>query len=119
MAKPSTSDTAPPAPPAEPQRPKRTRKGTPRPPRQLLLAEATEDETTKQPVYALLDVPPLPSDKPITAGLIKAATQRAVYEDGKKGYGNRRLVVLQVLDAWEVRYEERVALMPPPSAETK
>jgi hypothetical protein len=105
MAKTDLSDTHTAAPPKKPRRKRASR--------HIVLAEVTEDVNTKQAVYAILEMPPLPTNKPISAAVIQTATQKAVYEDGKRDYGNKRLVAIHVLDTWEVSFEERTALLPP------
>ena len=85
----------------------------PRPLKQRVLAVVEEATDTGEQVYVPVDPPGLPTDRRITAADYKAAVERAVYEDGAKQYGNKRLVVLVVEAEFEVPFEERVALVKP------
>jgi hypothetical protein len=85
----------------------------PRAKRQLVLAEVSEDVNTKQLCFAVINTPPLPADAVPSPRLIEAACRKAVYEDGVRDYGNRNLVVLSVLQTFEIPFVERMALAPP------
>ena len=85
-----------------------------RPVRSLILVEVTEDMKTKQPCFAVLPIPPFADDgKSLTPVLINIACQNAVYNDGRKEYGNKQLAVVQVLSTFTVPFVERLALTPP------
>jgi hypothetical protein len=90
---------------------KRTRK--PRTKRQYMLVEVTEDEHTKQPVFAIISTPPLPAGKAVTPKLIEEACHKAVYEDGQKQYGNKALAVVVTMAVFDVPFVERMALTAP------
>lgn len=92
-------------------KPKRTRK--PRAKRTLALVEVTEDIQTKQPCFAVLNSPPL-GDNIVTPRLIEDACRKAVYNDGVRSYGNRKLAVVAVLSTFDIPFVERMALTPPP-----
>ncbi len=96
---------------------KRTRR--PRTKRQYMLVEVTEDEHTKQPVFAIINTPPLPPGKLVTPKLIEEACHKAVYEDGQKQYGNKSLAIVVSLSMFDIPYVERMALTPPPTADEK
>lgn len=85
----------------------------PRPLKQRILAVVEQATDTGESVYVPVDPPGLPTDRRITAAEFKTAVERAVYEDGAKQYGNKRLVVLVVEAEFEVPFEERVALVKP------
>lgn len=94
---------------------KRTRK--PRAKRQYMLVEVTEDEHTKQPVFAIISTPPLPAGKVVTPKLIEEACHKAVYEDGQKQYGNKALAVVVTMAVFDVPFVERMALTAPTTDE--
>jgi len=85
----------------------------PRPLKQRILAVVEQATDTGESVYVPVDPPGLPTDRRVTAAEFKTAVERAVYEDGAKQYGNKRLVVLVVEAEFEVPFEERVALVKP------
>ena len=80
---------------------------------QLVLVEITEDVHTHQQVLAIVDTPPLPAGKPITTAAIEAACERAVYEDGKKEFGNKQFAVVAIRKKFQISYVERPALIKP------
>lgn len=88
-----------------------TKKRKPRTRRQYLLVEVTEDENTKQPVFAIIESPPV--DGAVTPRRLIDASRKAVYEDGQKQYGNKKLAIVQVVGTFDVPFIERMALTPP------
>lgn len=90
-----------------------TKKRRPRTRRQYMLVEVTEDEATKQPCFAIISTPPIENDKAATPHRIIDASRKAVYEDGQKQYGNKKLAIVQVVSTFDVPFVERMALTPP------
>jgi hypothetical protein len=84
-----------------------TKQRKPRTRRHYMLVEVTEDQNTQQPVFAIIETPPLDGAAPTPRRIIDAA-RKAVYEDGQKQFGNKKLV-----GTFDVPFIERMALTPP------
>jgi len=95
---------------AAPTKPKRTRTVARK---RYVLCEITTVEGSADTCLVILPPPPgIPEDKANNAKEIERWANKAVYEQGLKEYGNKKLIVAALGEEFEVPFEERAQLVP-------